>query len=104
MTGEDGKSFSGSELKCGHYCGSWLACDNGLSATNVPTGPPLSQASQLPQLIGVRLKYYFCAPSSCCKFACVMFAPAGTLRVSHTLPPMVEPLPMVMRPRIVAPA
>ncbi len=47
---------------------------------------------------------YFCVPSSCCKFACVIFAPAGTLRVSHTLPPMVEPLPMVIRPRIVAPA
>ena len=30
--------------------------------------------------------------------------PAATLRVSHTLPPMVEPLPMVIRPRIVAPA
>lgn len=28
----------------------------------------------------------------------------GTLRVSQTLPPMVEPLPMVTRPRMVAPA
>ena len=47
---------------------------------------------------------YFCVPSSCCRFAWVRFAPAGTLRVSHTLPPMVEPFPMVIRPRIVAPA
>ena len=30
--------------------------------------------------------------------------PGGTLRVSHTLPPMDEPRPMVMRPRMVAPA
>ena len=35
--------------------------------------------------------------------ACVMLLPGGTLRVSQTLPPMVEPRPMVMRPRIVAP-
>ena len=29
--------------------------------------------------------------------------PAGTVLVSQTLPPMIEPLPMVTRPRIVAP-
>ena len=36
-------------------------------------------------------KAYFCAPSSCCRFAWVRLLPAGTLRVSQTLPPMVEP-------------
>jgi len=34
----------------------------------------------------------------------VIALPGATLRVSQTLPPMVEPLPMVIRPRIVAPA
>ncbi len=46
----------------------------------------------------------FLSWQSSCKFAWVMLLSAGTLRVSHTLPPMVEPLPMVMRPRMVAPA
>ena len=36
--------------------------------------------------------------------ACVMTLSAGMLRVSHTLPPTIDPLPIVMRPRIVAPA
>lgn len=36
--------------------------------------------------------------------AWLMKLPAGTLRVSQTLPPMLEPRPMVMRPRMVAPA
>ncbi|SDV46103.1 hypothetical protein SAMN05216551_10179 [Chitinasiproducens palmae] len=36
--------------------------------------------------------------------ACVMLLFGGTLCVSHTLPPMVEPAPSVMRPRMVAPA
>src|SRR5262249_34944968 len=36
--------------------------------------------------------------------ACVMFAPAGTSCVSHTLPPITAPRPIVTRPRIVAPA
>ena len=30
-------------------CGSWLACDSDVSVPYVPTDPPLSQASQLPQ-------------------------------------------------------
>ena len=30
-------------------CGSWLACDGGLSVNTALTDPPLSQASQLPQ-------------------------------------------------------
>ena len=38
------------------------------------------------------------------KLAWVTLLPGATLRVSQTLPPMVDPLPMVMRPRIVAPA
>jgi len=33
-----------------------------------------------------------------------MMLPAGTLFVSQTPPPIDEPRPMVMRPRIVAPA
>jgi hypothetical protein len=36
--------------------------------------------------------------------AWLMTLPGGTLRVSQTLPPMLEPRPMVMRPNIVAPA
>ena len=36
--------------------------------------------------------------------AWVMLLPGGTLCVSQTLPPIDEPLPMVMRPRTVAPA
>ncbi len=36
--------------------------------------------------------------------ACVTLLPGGTLRVSQTLPPMVDPRPIVTRPRIVAPA
>ncbi|MNH36882.1 hypothetical protein D3C79_977220 [compost metagenome] len=47
---------------------------------------------------------YFCVPSSCCRLAWVRLLPGATLRVSQTLPPMVEPLPMVIRPRMVAPA
>ncbi|MBS7676153.1 hypothetical protein KIN13_22440, partial [Vibrio cholerae] len=36
-------------LKCGlGQCGSWLACDGGLSVYLFLAGPPLSQASQLP--------------------------------------------------------
>lgn len=35
---------------------------------------------------------------------CVIELPGGTARVSQTFPPMLEPRPMVMRPRIVAPA
>ena len=35
---------------------------------------------------------------------CTSFVPAGTSFVTQTLPPMIEPLPMVMRPRMVAPA
>jgi hypothetical protein len=37
-------------------------------------------------------------------FACVIVLPGGTLRVSQTLPPIYEPLPIVTRPRMVAPA
>jgi hypothetical protein len=36
--------------------------------------------------------------------ACVMRLPGGTLCVTQTLPPMLDPRPMVMRPRMVAPA
>lgn len=36
--------------------------------------------------------------------AWVTMLPAGTSRVSHTFPPIVEPRPIVTRPRIVAPA
>ena len=36
--------------------------------------------------------------------AWVMLLPAGTLWVSQTLPPIEAPLPMVTRPRMVAPA
>ncbi|MNT00882.1 hypothetical protein D3C72_1353280 [compost metagenome] len=38
------------------------------------------------------------------RLACVTLLPGATLRVSQTLPPMVDPLPIVTRPRIVAPA
>ncbi len=45
-------------------------------------------------------------PSNTSLRACtwVTLDPGGTLRVSQTLPPIVEPRPMVMRPRMVAPA
>ena len=43
-------------------------------------------------------------PISCRLLACVTLLPGGTLRVSHTLPPMVDPRPMVTRPSTVAPA
>ncbi len=46
----------------------------------------------------------FLSWQSSCRLAWVMLLSAGTLRVSQTLPPMVEPLPMVIRPKIVAPA
>ena len=36
--------------------------------------------------------------------ACDTLLPGGTLWVSHTLPPMVDPAPTVIRPRMVAPA
>ena len=36
--------------------------------------------------------------------ACVTLAPGGTSSVTHTLPPITAPRPMVTRPRIVAPA
>lgn len=49
-------------------------------------------------------KGQFLSWQSSCRLAWVMLLSAGTLRVSQTLPPMVEPLPMVIRPRIVAPA
>ena len=35
---------------------------------------------------------------------CTSLAPTGTSFVTQTLPPMIAPLPMVMRPRMVAPA
>jgi hypothetical protein len=34
----------------------------------------------------------------------VTLLPGGTLRVSQTLPPIVDPRPIVIRPRMVAPA
>ena len=34
---------------------------------------------------------------------CEIFAPDGTSRVNQTLPPMTAPLPIVTRPRMVAP-
>ena len=37
-------------------------------------------------------------------WACETLLPGGTLWVSQTLPPMTEPRPIVMRPRIVASA
>ena len=36
--------------------------------------------------------------------ACEMLLSGGQLRVSQTLPPITDPLPIVMRPRMVAPA
>jgi MFS family permease len=45
-----------------------------------------------------------CPPSFAWVLACVMRLPGGTLSVSQTLPPIDEPRPIVMRPRIVAPA
>jgi hypothetical protein len=53
------------------------------SASQMP--PPSSKAS----------------PRAC---AWVTLLLGGTSRVSHTLPPIVEPWPMVTRPRMVAPA
>ncbi len=87
-------------------CGRGLAPDGGGSASTCIDGSTAIGSKLPPTGFGVMFKgvRYFWVPSSCCRFACVMFAPAGTLRVSHTLPPMVEPLPMVIRPRIVAPA
>lgn len=46
-------------------------------------------------------------PSSRISFlakACVTMLPGGTLCVSQTLPPIEEPRPIVIRPRMVAPA
>ncbi|WP_205894421.1 hypothetical protein, partial [Pseudomonas edaphica] len=37
-------------------CGSWLACDSGLSVTTSVPDTPLSQASQLPHLISIVLE------------------------------------------------
>ena len=39
-------------------CGSWLACDGGLSVDTSLADPPLSQASQLPQGLGCHI--FFC--------------------------------------------
>lgn len=41
---------------------------------------------------------------SCCRDAWEIWLSAGTLLVSQTLPPMTDDLPMVIRPRMVAPA
>jgi len=38
-----------------NQCGSWLACDGGVSVPEMQSGTPLSQASQLPQGIGASL-------------------------------------------------
>jgi hypothetical protein len=43
-------------------------------------------------------------PSIACVLVCVMRLPDGTLSVNQTVPPIDEPRPIVMRPRIVAPA
>jgi hypothetical protein len=43
-------------------------------------------------------------PGSCWTLACVTWLPGGTLLVSQTLPPMLDPRPIVIRPRMVAPA
>ncbi len=37
-------------------CGSWLACDGGLSVCTCLADPPLSQASQLPQWAAVSFR------------------------------------------------
>ena len=44
------------------------------------------------------------AATTCSSRPCDTVLPGGTLRVSQTLPPMLDPRPIVMRPRIVAPA
>ena len=42
--------------------------------------------------------------SSLRSLACEILLSGGQLRVSQTFPPITEPLPIVMRPRMVAPA
>ena len=43
-----------------------------------------------------------CEKPSLRYWAWEMLLPGATLRVSQTLPPMIDPRPMVIRPRIVA--
>ena len=38
------------------HCGSWLACDGGVSSTTSFPDPPLSQASQLPHWTVVEVR------------------------------------------------
>lgn len=49
-------------------------------------------------------RYGFSALPPSRTLPCATLVPAGTLCVSHTLPPITEPRPIVTRPRIVAPA
>lgn len=49
-------------------------------------------------------RYGFSARSPSRTFPCATLVPGGTLCVSHTLPPITDPRPIVTRPRIVAPA
>ncbi len=102
MTDKERKSFSEWGV-CTHPVGAGLLAKAVCQSLNAWLIHRLREQARSHRGICATLSY-FCAPSSCCRFAWVIFAPAGTLRVSHTLPPMVDPLPMVMRPRIVAPA
>ncbi|MNG98060.1 hypothetical protein D3C76_655520 [compost metagenome] len=68
-------------------------------AVPVGAGKPANRPVQAKEMLDQLLSW-----QSSCRLAWVMLLSAGTLRVSHTLPPMVEPLPMVIRPSTVAPA
>lgn len=49
-------------------------------------------------------RYGFSALPPSRTLPCATLVPGGTLCVSHTLPPITEPRPIVTRPRMVAPA
>ena len=66
-----------------------------LGHDNSPCGDRMGRTTQMPEPPSNR---------SSRTRAWVMRLPAGTPRVSHTLPPMLEPRPIVMRPSTVAPA
>ncbi|TKK11444.1 hypothetical protein PflCFBP13510_13760 [Pseudomonas fluorescens] len=53
-------------------CGSWLACDDGLSVDKVSADPPLSQASQLPHFDWVSFRRYWANST---------FSPSGEVNI-----------------------
>ena len=78
----------------------WTCC----TSTARPTASTDPCARRRPAAVGRAPRYGLSALPPSRTLPCATLVPGGTLCVSHTLPPITEPRPIVTRPRIVAPA